>query len=47
MLKILEKIVNDLYNKWFEYDYNTKIINANELFKIKEIKPEKEIAKRS
>ena len=29
--------LNDLYNKWFEYDYNTKIINANELFKIKEI----------
>jgi len=29
--------LNDLYNKWFEYDYNTKILNANELFKIKEI----------
>ena len=29
--------LNDLYNKWFEYDYNTKIINANELFKLKEI----------
>jgi len=29
--------LNDLYNKWLEYDYNTKIINTYELFKLKEI----------
>ena len=29
--------LNDLYNKWLEYDYNTKILNTNELFKLKDI----------
>ena len=29
--------LNDLYNKWIEYDYNTKILNTNELFKLKDI----------
>ena len=29
--------LNDLYNKWLVYDYNTKILNTNELFKLKDI----------
>ena len=29
--------LNDLYNKWLEYDYNTKILNTNELFNLKDI----------
>jgi len=29
--------LNDLYNKWLEYDYNIKILNTNELFKLKDI----------
>jgi len=29
--------LNHLYNKWLEYDYNTKILNTNELFKLKDI----------
>ena len=29
--------LNDLYNKWLEYNYNTKILNTNELFKLKDI----------
>lgn len=29
--------LNDLYNKWLEYDYNLKILNTYELFKLKDI----------
>jgi len=29
--------LNDLYNKWLEYDHNTKILNSYELFKLKDI----------
>jgi len=29
--------LNDLYNEWLEYDHNIKILNAYELFKLKDI----------
>ena len=29
--------LKELYDKWYEYDLNTKIINTNELFKLQEL----------